>query len=106
MNPERLQFLTVTRCAPARLTVEEAAWFLGFSPHEMPPLIAGRLLKPLGNPPPNGSKFFALHELELLRKDSVWLARASSALVKHWRVRNDEQKRRRVSRLQRGKGGA
>lgn len=37
--------------APARLTVEEAAWLLGFSPHEIPILVAKGLLKPLGCPP-------------------------------------------------------
>jgi hypothetical protein len=44
---------------PARLTVEQAGWVLGCQPHDVPVLVSYRLLKPLGNPPPNGIKFFA-----------------------------------------------
>ena len=43
---------------PGRLTVEDAAWCLGFAAHVIPVLIAHKLLKPLGNPPPNGGRYF------------------------------------------------
>jgi alpha-L-fucosidase 2 len=49
---------------PARLTVEQAAWVLNCQPHDVPVLVAERLLKPLGNPPVNGIKFFATSEVE------------------------------------------
>ena len=42
---------------PARLTAEQTAWVLNCGSHDIPPLIAARLLKPLGNPPANGIKF-------------------------------------------------
>ena len=42
--------------SPGRLTAEQAAWFLGFSAHEIPILIAKGFLKPLGHPAPNGPK--------------------------------------------------
>ena len=35
---------------PARLTAEQAAWVLNCQRHDVPVLVAARLLKPLGNP--------------------------------------------------------
>jgi hypothetical protein len=90
MNSEKEQFLSLNM-APARLGVQEAAWFLGFSPHEIPMLIAAGLLKPLGHPPANGSKFFAASQLEELRRDSKWLARASDAVVQYWKTKNSRR---------------
>ena len=84
MNPERLQFLNL-RQQPGRLNADEAAWFLGFFPHEIPILMAARLLRPLGAPAHNGSKYFSVVELENLRQDPVWLTQASNAIVKHWK---------------------
>lgn len=87
MNSEKEQFLSL-KMVPARLGMQETAWFLGFSPHEIPMLIAAGLLKPLGHPPTNGSKFFAASQLEELRRDSKWLARASDAVVHYWKTKN------------------
>jgi hypothetical protein len=87
MKQEQQEFLTL-RIVPARLTVPEAAWFLGFSPHEIPVLMANGLLKPLGRPPRNGLKFFASAELEERRRDVKWLAKASDAIVVHWQNKN------------------
>lgn len=87
MHHEQREFLTL-RIAPARLTVQEAAWFLGFSSNEMSVLMADGLLKPLGHAPRNGQKYFATAELEDLRRDSKWLAKASDAIVAYWRRRN------------------
>jgi hypothetical protein len=44
---------------PARVMAEEAAWLLGFAPHDIPVLVSAGLLKPLGHPPASGTKFFA-----------------------------------------------
>lgn len=87
MNPQREQFLNL-KASPARLSAEEAAWYLGFSPHEIPILIAKGLLKPLGRPPSNGPKYFATATLAELHRDAKWLARASDAIVEHWRFKN------------------
>lgn len=73
---------------PARLDATQAAWYLGFEPHEIPILIAGNLLKPLGKPARNCTKFFATETLEQLRHDEKWLARASDAIAAYWRQRN------------------
>lgn len=94
MNPERHQFLSLLRQAPARLTVDEAAWFLGFQAHEIPLLIARHLLIPLGDPAPCGTKYFAFSELERLRANRPWLARASHAVIVYRRDKNRRHKRR------------
>ena len=87
MNPQREQFLNLAT-APARLSAEEAAWYLGFSPHEIPILVAKGLLKPLGRPPANGAKHFPTATLVELHRDVKWLARASDAIVEYWRSKN------------------
>lgn len=69
MNSQQEQFLNL-KTHPARMKVEEAAWFLGFSPHEIPILMADGLLKPLGRPPTTGTKYFSTAELAELRKDA------------------------------------
>ena len=60
----------------------------------MPILVAARLLKPLGNPPPNSVKFFAASELLDLMKDRTWLAKVTNALNQHWQTRNAAKKNR------------
>src|SRR5687767_5416799 len=51
MNSQQEQFLNL-KTHPARLKVEEAAWYLGFAAHEITILMSEGLLKPLGHPPP------------------------------------------------------
>jgi len=48
MTEEQNQFLRVLGQLPARLTAEQAAWVLNCQPHDVPVLVAVRLLKPLG----------------------------------------------------------
>jgi hypothetical protein len=90
MNPERAQFLNLKH-RPARLNAEEAAWYLGFQSHEIPILVAAKLLRPLGNPALNGCKYFAAEELDRLRIDASWLAKASDVIVKYWRGKNSRK---------------
>ena len=89
MNPERREFLSL-KVAPARLNMEETAWFLGFAAHDIPILVQAGLLKPLGHPPRHGTKYFASATVELLRADLKWLAKASDEIVQHWRKKNSE----------------
>jgi len=86
-TPQQTEFLS-WKIIPARLDATQAAWFLGFEPHEVPMLVAAGLLKPLGHPARNSTKFFATDVLEQLRKDEKWLARACDAIASHWRKRN------------------
>jgi hypothetical protein len=88
MNQDRLAFMSFPRI-PGRLTSEEAAWYLGFSTHDIPVLVSHRLLKPLGAPPQNGTRYFAWTDLEKARLNGKWLDRASATLIKHWRKKND-----------------
>jgi hypothetical protein len=90
MQQEKQQFLNL-KTPPARLSAEEAAWFLGFSPHEIPILMSDGLLKPLGHPPINGQKWFAAAVLDELRRDTKWLARASDTIVEYWRLKNERK---------------
>lgn len=90
VNSQQEQFLNL-KTYPARLKVEEAAWYLGFSAHEIPILMAEGLLKPLGHPPVTGTKYFATAALDELRKDLKWLARASDCIVQYWRSRNEKK---------------
>jgi hypothetical protein len=73
---------------PARVGVEDAALLLGFEPYEIPVLIRLRLLKPLGNPKPNGHKWFASQVIQELSQDEKWLARATDALAGYFRQKN------------------
>ena len=91
MNPEQKHFLSLA-IAPARLNPEQAAWFLGFQEHDIPILVTRGLLKPLGNPPPSGVKYFAAAELEELKADRRWLARASDAICLHWKSKNSKRR--------------
>jgi hypothetical protein len=87
MSSQQLQFLNL-RNIPARLTAEEAAWFLGFAPHSIPVLVAAGLLKPLGQPVPSASKYFATTTLCELKQDTNWLFRASKEIMQYWRTKN------------------
>jgi len=89
---QQTEFLS-WKIVPARLDALQAAWFLGFEPHEVPILIAAGLLKPLGHPARNATKFFATQALEQLRSDEKWLARASDAICQYWRERNARNRR-------------
>lgn len=91
MNSEQTEFLS-WKIAPARLDARQAAWFLGFQMHEIPILVASGLLRPLGHPARNSTKFFATEVLDNLRRDEKWLARATDAVLGHWRQRNDRRR--------------
>jgi hypothetical protein len=87
MSSQQLQFLNL-RNIPARLTSEEAGWFLGFPAHAMPILVAAGLLKPLGQPVPNATKYYATITLCDLKQDANWLFRASKEITQYWRTKN------------------
>lgn len=92
MRDDQHRFLTLLGQLPARLTAEQAAWVLNCQPHDIPALVGARLLKPLGNPPQNGTKYFATADLLEASKDSHWLARMSATIYQHWRKKNAREK--------------
>ena len=60
--------------------------------HDIPVLVAARLLKPLGNPQKNGIKFFATAELLELVKDRAWLVKVTNAVNQPWQKNNASKK--------------
>jgi hypothetical protein len=92
MKEEQHQFLSLVGQPPARLTAEQAAWVLGCQSHDVPILVTSRLLKVLGNPPPNGIKFFATADILELVKDRSWLAKVTNTVNQHWQKKNASQK--------------
>jgi len=92
MRDDQHQFLMLLGQLPARLTAEQAAWVLNCQPHDIPLLIAARLLKPLGNPLPNTVKYFATAELLEQMKERNWLARVTTTISQHWQKKNNRQR--------------
>lgn len=90
MNPDMERFLNLAM-RPARLTMQQAAWLLGFGEHELSILMARGLLKPLGHPAANGQKFFLTTVLEDLRRDEKWFSKASDAVLEYWRHKNSRK---------------
>lgn len=88
MNDQQHQLLSLADRLPARLTTEQVAVILNCQVHDIPVLVAARLLKPLGNPPANGIKFFAAAKLLELSQDESWLSRATNAIHQHWHRKN------------------
>ena len=76
------------RRLPARLNTSETALLLGFEVHDIAPLIAAKLLVPLGKPAPNAPKFFAAVEIVERAANSEWLSGATKALAKYWMHKN------------------
>jgi hypothetical protein len=87
MDQEREKFLNL-REKPARVTADEAAWILRCAMHDIPILVSNGLLKPLGHPADNATKFFAYDTLQELKHDIKWLARVTDAVSEHWKFKN------------------
>lgn len=94
MRDDQHRFLTLLGQLPARLTAEQAAWVLNCQPHDVPVLVGARLLKPLGNPPANGIKFFATADVQELAQDKNWLVRMTVAINQHWHKQNAAKRNR------------
>ena len=88
MKAEQHQFLQLLGQLPARLTAEQAAWVINCQPHDVPVLVGAKLLKPLGNPPVNGIKYFSTADILEDCKDRNWLARVSGTIHANWAKRN------------------
>lgn len=88
MKEDQNQFLRLLGQIPARLTAEQTAWVLNCQPHDIPLLVSAKLLKPLGNPAPNGVKYFAALEVKELATDRTWLSKVTNAINQHWQRKN------------------
>ena len=93
MSEDQNQFLRLLGQVPARLNSEQTAWALNCQPHDVPVLVVAKLLKPLGNPPPNSVKYYATREVLELAQDRGWLAKVTQALNRHWQTKNQAKKK-------------
>ena len=93
MKEDQQRFLSLLGQLPVRLTAEQAGWVLNCQPHDIPALIHARLLKPLGNPSVNGTKYFATADLLETAKDRVWLVKMTTAINTHWQKQNAKKGR-------------
>ena len=94
MRDDRHQFLTLAGRLPARLTVEQSSWMLNCQVHDIPILVAARLLRPLGNPKPNSIKFFATTDVLEFAADRSWLAKMTTAINDRWLQQNARKRSR------------
>src|ERR1700722_1811060 len=92
MKEEQQQFLSLLGQLPLRLNAEQTGWVLNCQPHDIPALIHSRLLKPLGNPSPNGTKYFATADILELAKDRPWLVKMTTAINQHWQKQNGKKR--------------
>ena len=92
MKEEQHRFLNLLGHLPSRLTAEQAAWVINCQLHDIPALVSAKLLKPLGNPPANGIKYFATADILESSKDRNWLARVSTTIYQHWHKKNSAKK--------------
>jgi hypothetical protein len=92
MRDDQHRFFMIHGHLPARVSAEQAGWLLNCLPHNIPVLVGARLLKPLGNPPANGYKYFATEEVLELSKDKAWLGRITNAIHHYWRDKNGRKK--------------
>ncbi len=88
MKDDQHRFLSLLGQLPVRLNAEQASWVLNCQPHDIPALMAARLLKPLGNPAQNSVKFFATADVLELAKDRSWLNKLTNTINQHWQKKN------------------
>jgi len=93
MKEDQHRFLSLLGQLPVRLNAEQASWVLNCQPHDIPALIHARLLKPLGNPAANGTKYFATAELLEMAKGYSWLVKMTAAINTHWQKQNGKKSR-------------
>ena len=91
MSPEQIEFLN-QRHLPYRLTAQETGWLLGFASYDITVLASHGMLKPVGRPAQNSTKYYSTVHLERMRKNVPWLHRATSVINKHWKEKNGQRK--------------
>lgn len=92
MNDDQQRFLSLLGQLPARLTSQETGWVLNCQPYDIPALIAAKLLKPLGNPAQNSTKYFATADVLEITKDRLWLVKITNTICQHWQKQNGRKK--------------
>ena len=99
MKDEHHKFLSLLGQLPARLTAEQAGWVLNCQAHDIPALVTARLLKPLGNPAQNSTKYFATADVLEICKDRTWLVKVTNTISQHWQHQNARKKNQLENQL-------
>jgi hypothetical protein len=102
MKDDQHRFLSLLDQLPVRLTAEQAGWVLNCQPHDIPALISARLLKPLGNPAQNSTKYFATADVLEISKDRAWLVKVTNTISQHWQHQNARKKNHSADSPQNG----
>jgi hypothetical protein len=76
------------RRLPGRLNTSETALLLGIHEHDIAPLIAAKLLVPLGKPAQNAPKYFAAVDITARADDRGWLSEATKSVANYWFRKN------------------
>ena len=79
------------RRLPGRLNTSETALLLGVQEHDIPVLVASRLIVPLGKPASNAPKYFASVEVAANAENPEWLSQATRVLARHWLAKNNRK---------------
>lgn len=91
LKPTDLLSIWAQLKVPARIDVATTARLLGVAEHDVPILIATKLLKPLGKPAPNAPKKFAAIEIIALAADKQWLDTVTRRLSEYWKTKKIRQ---------------
>jgi hypothetical protein len=91
MSPEQINFLN-QRHLPHRLTAKETGWLLGFSTSDITVLTTIGMLKPIGRPSQNSTKYYSTARIVRLHGNIKWLDRATSLMNRHWREKYEGKK--------------
>ena len=79
---------------PGRVNAEQVAQLVGCQPHDIASLVRAKLLRPLGNPPPNAVKYFSSVKLLAACSDERWLDRVTKAISESRRASGQPLKER------------
>ena len=79
------------RRLPRRLNTSETALLLGFQEHDIAPVVAAKLLVPLGKPAANAPKYFAAVEVAERAANPEWLSQATKVLARYWQHKNQRR---------------
>ena len=77
----------------ARLRSEDVALILNCQKEDIAVLVAKKLLKPLGNPANNATKYFSRSDLMEQINQEGWLARVTNALYQASRTKNENRRK-------------
>ena len=92
LNSEEAITLLDCRRLPGRLTTGGAAVVLGFGEHDIAPLVAAKLLRPLGKPARSAPKYFASVAIIAASLDEKWLSQATNVRARYWVQKNSRKK--------------